>query len=271
MWGRCLCATTVASCSLLDVGSLQSDKDSGRADSSPEATTADVATDSPLSGDAGLDADFSCNAKDLLGFWRASEGSGQTYIDCTTNHFDAKILGGPPWTLVGRDGKRPSVKYNGSNDYAELDYAGLLVSGAFSVSLWTYETDTDGTLMGRASQQVNWIGWLLEYETAGTNFRVGPVQISGPPLAKSTWVHVAAVYAPSSSMDLYIGGKRVASQTSGVPASVPAASTREHMAFIPTPGLDGSTPYHHLAGGLQDIRFYGAAISAETIAALALE
>jgi len=230
--------------------------------------------------DAGTDAAallYPCNAPDLIAFWSANDEAGTTLHDCSPEKNDGQLTAGVSF-VAGRSG-RNALHFTGNTDQVSFGAAGtmqLATRGAFTISLWASidPADVKGSIMGRAAT-FDQTGWSLSYVSGaavrGKISDTGAVPaldlLAGPqavtPLA---FAHISLVFRPGIALELWTGGK-LAFAANGAPAMTPSYNPFQ-MGFIP----DSTDRYGHAQNlSIQDVRFFGRALTAAEIGVLAKE
>jgi|GEM_PF-3084303 len=181
--------------------------------------------------------------------------------------------------------KGEGLTFNGTTAYVNVpDASSLHVSTAVTMSGWfnpaTSFPSPDGTshfqnimsraIAGTASQQVYTLDWTGTNATSIFRFLVGDgtnqvaTSYTVGALTPGTWYFLTATWTPTSQA-LYVNGSLKASGTSTTISSIQAAGGTA----LRLGGYDfGSTPVQFLAGTLDDIRLYNAALSPNSVVAL---
>jgi hypothetical protein len=221
------------------------------------ATLADVAT---------IDATVTtCAESGLVARWKLDEGTGTVVTDCSGNALHGVITNGT-WTSNGADGG--ALKFNGNGWVGFANPALLKLTGAFTISLWvradrtvsnteylfgkTTDPAKNGYRLGIISPQQ----LALATPSSATNFNV-----VGGSMPVGSWRHVAAVYRPSTAIELYVNGAKIGTHD-GAPAALVASNAEARLAAR----VDGN---YGLSGAIGDVRIYSRALGAAEIGALA--
>jgi len=153
------------------------------------------------------------------------------------------------WVLLNDDGGKASTRH-----IAGIDRAGGATGDAYSLKhQMSGGSDTLQFLIANASEggDTN----LVSTDTL-TNYTAASVNAGN-----GGWVHVAGVYVPGTSMELYINGVSdiLDTNTSNVPSSIDSVTTPFNIGR-----LDNSTS-HSFHGMIDDVRVYNEALNAEQI------
>jgi hypothetical protein len=167
-----------------------------------------------------------------------------------------------------------SGRFNNTDRYIALGStpAALVLTGAQTWACW-FRTSKAATqvLVGRYGAGttagtafiIQQSGKVLVTVGDGTN---APVSVTSPiSYNDMQWHHVCAVYVPGAQILLYIDGAQVASLAAGVPAACNASSLACAI------GARGDGGANFFRGLICDVRIYNTALSAQFVAALAVE
>jgi hypothetical protein len=234
-------------------------------------------TDAMDAADAGFTAGIGCGAAtpDLLAYYTVDEGTGTTVNDCVSPQNVGNILN-PTHTawVAGKHGGAleidPFAGVCVTIDFASPTFVfGGTNAQSFTVAMWIYvialpATGEIGYLAGQSSN-ITAAGWRFSVAPGGTiqlavpSGSGGTTNVTGQQIAPGAWHHVAAVYSGATSA-VYLDGKPGAPQ-SGLPVSFAADVASDHMRI----GCS-SDDQHQLHARVDDVRFYGRALSAAEIA-----
>jgi hypothetical protein len=231
---------------------------------SDTGTVADGAPNPVDGGDA--DARVNCNENGLLARWRFDEGTGSIARDCTTANHDGTITG-TSWIA----GKLGSGALRFTDDVVDAgNPSALRLTGALTLSAWVNASSSNlvsGRIVSKSSQSDR--GWEMNLQGGTTlEFKVATSMTTyeqvAATLTTGQWRHVAGVYAPSTSLRLYVDGTQVSSQTTNVPSS---------QRNTPLPVLIGTQPgetssSYGFQGDIDDVRIYSRALTEAEIQAL---
>jgi hypothetical protein len=206
---------------------------------------------------------------DLVGWWKVDEGSGGTAADSSGNGNGGVLINNPLWTNGLFSG---ALQFNGSiNDsYLDVPISSSLdsASTALTVSAWVNTTSStpQAVLSYRAAEYDS--GWRLFYDsnallfqwTAG-NCGMQGIDVSSIPLPTNQWVHIAAVFNPPN-VYLYLDGSLMTLRGSSGSNLILTANNTLKI------GRCDNGDAYWFNGGIDDVRVYSRALSAQEIAAL---
>lgn len=121
-----------------------------------------------------------------------------------------------------------SMQFDGVNDFVDFTAAAALKpTGAMTISYWfkgksaTVSTSGVGT-MGTSGNRgyllgVNNSNEFIMYISSNSTTLIGVPYIQT--IDTNLWYHIAGVYTPSTSLELYINGSLVATNTTSIPAT----------------------------------------------------
>jgi hypothetical protein len=149
-----------------------------------------------------------------------------------------------------------------------VNNAALNPSGGFTIEFWAKPNGTISTLLSPVNSMSFTTGrsGYLFYQNAGTwQFRIGVTTsttasiVNGGTVASNQWQHIVGVYSggPSGTMTLFVDGVQVAS----------GAATYEVNDNAPFCIGGTSAPNRTFDGAVDEVAFYSAVLSADTIAA----
>lgn len=218
-------------------------------------------------GDGGADAadgNVSCDEPGLVAYWRFDEGSGIDVRDCTANALHGKLEAGT-WV---QGAKGTALAFDGG--WVDFGNAPLFnKAGPFTVLVWARQDphDAGGTsqyIVGKTTSAGN-NGWRLATQGSQYAFSTsgdGGVQAFAGGVTIGKWTHVAAVYIPSTAVEIYVDGQLLTRNPSSKSAAlVPTADELR----IATKG-DNTFPF---TGAIDEVRLYDRALDAAEIAARA--
>jgi hypothetical protein len=206
------------------------------------------------------------------GSWSFEESSGTTVIDSTAAH-NGTLINGVLRTTNGKKGR--GLKFDGANDYVNLQDASALEAQTFSIALWVKRIGTQrdmarvltkgGTTTNPwASYKIEFIGSNDELIRAQLGFTDGTVGVASgvTRLIDGQWTHVAATF-DGTRLSLYVGGVLDAVVT------FPQKKTIKFDATVLT--LAGTTAWGNFRGELDELRYFARALSAAEIQGVAAQ
>ena len=211
-----------------------------------------------------------CAPSPLMASLEFSEGQGTTAFDSSGNGNHAALRGGATWG-PGRIGG--GLALDGTNDLAAIaDAPSLAASNALSVAGWVRRTSAPAgwhQLVSRQQTTTNADQFLLGFQGATPNFGVrtpsGTTKAGSGSVPLGQWVHLAGTY-DGNRVILYVNGverARVAKTGALV------ASSRPVLLGANANGTDPLAGSEFLAGGLDEVRLFSRALTANEVAALA--
>ncbi len=200
-----------------------------------------------------------------LAHWKLDETLGTVAADSSGNGNDGTLLGRPVWKPTG-GWLGGALDLNGRTDYVRVvrPKGFNFAPNSFSASAWVYPREPRGRWQAileydRDSVNGNRFGLWLDNE-ARFHFRVGQnTWHSAQSLAPNQWYHLAATFdAATKAMKLYVNGV------------LDGTATYQNGFVTPTSatlilGARGSADDEFLNGLLDDVRVYGAALTAEDV------
>ena len=167
--------------------------------------------------------------------------------------------------VPGRFGS--ALRFDGVNDYVNVaDANNLDLTPSFSMSLWMNPSRLLGPGSGRKDVLKKYLAYWLLINYPANDGRISFVLNDGQPFVKSTtatwetnqWYHIAATY-DGTTLKLYVNG---ALEGSTATTALPNKNTFPLQ-------FGGNTDQRlWFPGALDDIRFYGCALTAPQVAAL---
>lgn len=243
-------------------------------DSGPPDVAADVQPVDTGPPDAGCGT--AGPTTNLVGYWPMDEGKGTTIHDCSPNHIDGTFValpdGGSPW-VQGRTGSAVFASDNAAGCVDIPLPPKFRLVGVFTLSAWVnvdvYPAMGNFSYVfshNKASPAQG--AWRLatiapqNLEFAGGWDGGGNMQLAGGGAPAKTWTHVAIVFKPSVSVEMYVNGALAAARTTAVPPAFVDDGSTLHL------GCRGDAQFP-LHGALDEVRVYDAALSIGDIATLA--
>lgn len=252
---------SVASCSLI----TNMDGFSGTADGSGDAADGSTATTDGSTPAPDGSSRSTCDEPGLVARWTFDEGAGSVVHDCTSFKHDGQMVNAGWATGLSGGG--------GSFDggwVAVPDDPKLQITRELTVCAWVRVREFPTTapsgflptayIVGKRSNGTN--GWRLALG-AQPEVMIGVLPSSDlkGAMPSTGWTHVAAVYRPSVSIELYVNGKSAAQVTTTIPTAITDSQSELRIGNR----YDGVDP---LMGELDDVRVYERALSATEITSL---
>lgn len=202
-------------------------------------------------------------ASGLVSAWRFEEGDGTKAFDTSTagSWSDTGTLTNGPTYVSGKIGT--GLKFNGSTQYVQVPaYADTQPTAAVTVAAWA---KSGGATWNATGTFVSTANAYALYPVAGSKEIRFAITTGGttvfatftPTFDITQWHHYAGVWN-GSTIQLYVDG--VASGSSVAKTGTMAAATNLRL------GRDQGTAY--LAGTLDEVRIYNAALNGTNVAAL---
>ena len=201
----------------------------------------------------------------LVANLKMDEGSGTTLTDASDYRNNATTTGDPTW-VTGVTGQ--ALKLNGTSQYATVpDDASLNITSAITLAAWIKpEKKATQYVIKKAIMGIE-NGYELSLSADGlVFFRFNQLSSADTfrlnsagsyPIDGKTWMHVAATY-DGSVIKIYMNGVENSSKTVTSPSPI------SQNALPLTIGAQGDGS-RKLAGTVDDVRIYNAALSASDI------
>jgi hypothetical protein len=224
-----------------------------------DASVVDGSSDAPSeAGDAG-NADAAPDAGGPIASWTFDEDGGTTLHDVTGHGHDGTINGGT-W-IAGHSGS--ALSFNGTTNFVSVPASSAFdkPSGAsFSITAWVMRAGTfshdlvlsisygpTSAMYGMEAQG----NTLMNYWDGVNHIATSTVDFSG------TWHHMAVVVTSGTIAHSYFDGALVGSDTNG-----------DNSARVCTAIMIGASNYgDHFPGAIDNLRFWGRALTAAEITA----
>lgn len=222
---------------------------------------------------------------DMLGWWKMGEGatwngsqwsipdaSGNGNTGPTANMEQADRTPGYPFDPY----YEPSyaMRFDGSNEYVETGFdPTLALSSSFTVSAWVNTEVSVGSDRIIAGRFATTLRHNLFFQLTNMRVNFGFKQTSGSPpwpkawgntsLMVGRWYHVGGVFDDAADLaTVYVNGQP--DGTTSFPY-LPDASDTQYGVSIGANSPEGN---RYFAGMIDDVRIYGAALSADDLAAI---
>ncbi|MDE2144573.1 MAG: LamG domain-containing protein, partial [Patescibacteria group bacterium] len=208
----------------------------------------------------------------LVGYWPLNEGSGTTAYDNSGWNNNGTLEGAtdlPTWTTTGCLSHGSCLSFDGSDDYVESNTANGIGNSTVSECLWaSFNNFNNENQLGYIENTANsryfylstWCSSGSPYSCVHLN-NGSQGEVSGRIFNTSSWYFVCGVIDMKNGViSTYINGSPLQSTSfspgtlSGTPASIWTGGTAEG--------------YQHMAGLINNTRFYDTALTASQIQAI---
>ena len=200
----------------------------------------------------------------LISHWKFNESGGEIALD-SANGNPGWLMNGP-LHVTGTNGG--ALQFDGVNDHVKVqDSASLDLGKRFTIAFWFRPSVFLNAGSGRKDLFQKFLSYWVILNYPANDGKLVFVLNSGTPLVKSTttswppnqWQHVAASY-DGTTMKLYVNGTLEGSAS----ATAQPANTS-----YPLQIGGNTTQGYWFPGAMDDVRLYGAPLSAADVAALA--
>jgi hypothetical protein len=209
--------------------------------------------------------------------WAMNEGFGTTTADTSGNARTATLVAGATWSTrpvapLPPLTTSPTLSLNGTTQYAQFGGPVVNTDESFTIAAWVRLDDVSGYQTIAAIDGTNVSPFFLG--TNGSNgFRFAHVEsdsttgtfvvANGGTATANTWYHVAGVYdKQAGTIKLYVNGTLVDTQTTG------ASWTATGTTTVGAAKWNGART-DFVDGRLDEVRFYGRALTLAEVQALA--
>jgi arylsulfatase A len=212
----------------------------------------------------------------LLAHWRLDETSRATAFDSVPPPYDGKVYG----ALMGRPGRiGGAYSFDGENDHVDTPFAGVGGTGARTVTAWV-RTDSTATVQPIVAwgENVTSEKWHFRINDSAGDGTVGAIRaevsngyvIGSTVVTNNEWHMVAVAWADDGTPDITDAQLYVDGALETPSGSLPQAVNTNAAAATVQIGRrrDAPAAWEHFKGLLDDVRIYGAALSAVEIAGL---
>jgi hypothetical protein len=233
----------------------------------------DAGTDAPPAGppDANVCPPLPQPSNGLIAFYPLDETSGPKVNDCTGRGLDGVVLAADARWTAGRNGGGIRLSaVDGCVQIATASAASPLdFTKSFAVAAWVWIKtfpDNSGYIVGKTNDP-DLGGWRLAAGLAGVvsaavALPTGVRLSVDAPVPLETWLHVAMVVTAGGTLEIFVGGKSVATKP-GAPSPLrpdPAATARIGCRSDGTQSFDGI---------VDDVRIFDRALTPAEVAELA--
>jgi hypothetical protein len=211
--------------------------------------------------------------------WTLDEGSGTNVTDSSTNGRNGTFSGLPAWTTNGA--LAGALNFSGTNDCVRQSAGSNTLNGlnAFTVALWLKPVSANanqGFLTGDDSSTNATLSFSTKnFAACGNSTNVIDVVVpttqgvvhrtsASSALKPGTWQHIALTWTNGEAPKLYLNGQLDQPLSGFVPVS--GVLTNCPQFIIGKGGLNSPASWN---GGMDDVRIFDKALSAEEILSLA--
>jgi hypothetical protein len=211
-----------------------------------------------------------------VGYWRLGESSGTTMTDSSGNGHDGTYVNTPTLGQTGAVPGNTSALFTAASTQRGVvtDRAALDITGALTLEAWvncaSYATNRGiiAKYLGSGNQRsyvltINSSGNLLAVISRTGVFATAKTITTSNVIGLNTWRHVAFVYVPSTSMEIFLDGVSVLLDTTSVPSSAFSGSADLWIGQQ----FDSATAANAWDGLLDECAVYNTALSSARIAA----
>lgn len=203
----------------------------------------------------------------LVGHWQFDEGQGVKAADASPHGNHGILKGGASWTAEGRSGG--ALTFDGDNSWVQVPPADTLNLQTLTMSLWVKAEAPAGVMC--FSSGASWEderAVIHFYASKGIQFTVSNGKTfvtsrAAPPLPLNNWVHIAVTY-DGKAMRTYQNGALIHTVAN---TSVKPVTTAVPLKIGRVEGLNPN----FFKGGIDEVKVYNRALSAEEIKKLAAQ
>jgi hypothetical protein len=192
----------------------------------------------------------------LVGYWKLTEGVGQTAYDYSGNQAHGRVVGGAKWET---DGKEAALRFDGKSGYVEIPGGAWNVGSPVTYMCWfkaeglgqVFEHAHTGAVAGVFSLGPNG-------RFAGYDAKVGSFGASLPEPKANEWTFVAFSITPTEIRCYSNGELKSTAAIQGMPRT-------DGDLFL---GARGEVPDGYMTGSIREMAVFNRALEAKEIAAL---
>jgi hypothetical protein len=192
---------------------------------------------------------FNYSASNYLSYPR----SGTTWYDMLSNSNNGTLINGPTF----KTGSTPSIQFDGSNDYVQTDYSGIVGTNPRTLSIWFKPDVTqDKNLLGygTASSQTMW-DILLYQGNVGVHLYNSGAE-AGTPYNVGEWQNITFTYTHPTIKSYMNGVYKNSHSNSSINTG---SSVKLNLC---KGGYDG---YNYFDGEMSDVHIYNRELSPQEI------
>lgn len=208
--------------------------------------------------------------KDMAGYWRFDEETGNMAYDFSGSNNDGtlKPLGSEPTWVDGKSGK--ALSFDGNNDYVSVnDSVSLNITGQISIEAWIKPPTTINSANSnmRVVDKQHAYYLLFDYPSANGKLklvlRIGGSFVNVPSTTNNwnagQWYHIVGTY-DGSTMKIYVNGALENSkpQTGNIEAT-------NYKLFFGTRAVNNIPTNMFFNGIIDEVKIYSRALSANEI------
>ncbi len=200
---------------------------------------------------------------EAVGIWSFNEGKDSSVADSSGRGNNGTWYGtGAHWTNEGIT--KAAGQFNGTNDYVDCGTGESLdITGPLTVEAWINKK-TDSYYSPVVGKYANSLAWVLRAN--GNNKDIGTriyqtdtvfdELYTGEALNLDTWYHLALIFTPNDSIDIYVNGIKKATKLTNLSSiqSIPTISVRI-----------GGDYANYFSGAIDEVKIYKQALGAAEI------
>jgi len=166
-----------------------------------------------------------------VGYWRLGESSGTTMTDSSGNGHDGTYVNTPTLGQTGAVPGNTSALFTAASTQRGVvtDRAALDITGALTLEAWVNcaSYSSNRGVIAKYVTTSNQRGYVMTVNGSGnvltvfsSNGSATKVTTTAAVIGLNTWRHVAVVYIPSTSIEIYIDGVSSILDTTSIPAAI---------------------------------------------------